>query len=329
MRILVTGATGFLGQHVVAELLRRGETVRALVRPGRPGRGREWLAAQAVECTAGDLLDVSSLKRACSGADALVHCAAHLGLWSRANAEQRAVNVEGSAALLRAATAAKLRRIVHVSTVAAIALRRDRSVADESAHWNGASSGIAYARSKKEGEDRALAAARGGVPVVVVNPGMLLGPRLDGGPPGSLVRRIAAGGTRWVPAGGLSVTDVEDVARAIVAALAHGRINERYILAGHNVGLRELYAALAAAAGRPPPRGEIPAALRHLVVPAAGALALVGLDRPRWAAERYRLWGLYGWFDSSRAERELGYRVRPLDEIVARAVALPPAGARR
>ena len=329
MRVLVTGATGFLGQHVVAELLRRGETVRALVRPGRPGRGREWLAAQAVEQAEGDLLDAASLKRACSGAGALVHCAGHMGLWSRANAEQRAVNVEGTAALLRAATGAKLARIVHVSTVAAVALRRDRSVADEGAHWNGASSGIAYARSKKEGEDRAFAAARGKVPVVVVNPGMLLGPRLDGGPPGSLVRRIAAGRARWAPAGGVSVTDVEDVARAIVEALARGRTNERYLLAGHNLSLRELYAALATAAGQPPPRGEIPAALRHLLAPAAGALALVGLDRPQWAAERYRLWGIYGWFDSSRAERELGYRVRPLDEIVARAVALPPPAARR
>ena len=84
MRVLVTGATGFLGQHVVAELVRRGETVRALVRPGRPGSWREWLAAQGVESAEGDLLDATSLKRACSGADALVHCAAHMGLWARA-----------------------------------------------------------------------------------------------------------------------------------------------------------------------------------------------------------------------------------------------------
>lgn len=317
MRVLVTGATGFLGQHVVAELLRRGEPVRALV---RPGRARPWLEALPVEQSPGDLLDAASLKRACAGVDALVHCAAHMGLWAREDAEQRAVNVEGTAALLRAAQAAHLQRIVHVSSVAAVAIRRDRSVADESAHWNGASSGIAYARSKREGEDRTLAAARGKVPVVVVNPGMLLGPRLDGGPPSSLVRQVATGRVRWAPQGGMSVTDVEDVACAIVEALLRGRTNERYILAGHNLTLRELYAAIAGAARRPAPRGEIPAVLRHVMVPAAAALALVGLDRPGWAPERFRLWGIYGWFDSSRAQRELGYRIRPLEQIVARAV---------
>ncbi|MGQ0552959.1 MAG: NAD-dependent epimerase/dehydratase family protein [Planctomycetota bacterium] len=323
MRVLVTGATGFLGQHVVTELLRRGDSVRALV---RPGRARPWLDSLPIEQAPGDLLEAASLKRACDGVEALVHAAAHKGLWSRRDAEQRAVNVEGTAALLRAATAARLTRIVHVSTVAAVALRRDRSVADESAHWNGASSGIAYARSKREGEDRAFAAARGKVPVVVVNPGLLLGPRCDGGPPSSLVRGLLAGRVRWAPAGGTSATDVEDVARAIVAALTRGRTNERYILAGHNLTWRELYAVITRAAGRPGPRGDLPAGLRHLLVPAASLLGWARLDRPPWAAERFRLWGLYGWFDSSRAQAELGYQIRPLDEIAARIISpMPPA----
>src|SRR6266850_5915460 len=117
MRVLVTGAAGFLGSHVVAVLRSNGDEVRALVRPGRP---RPWIEALGAEIAEGDLLDEGSLRQACRGIDALVHCAAQRGNWSRRLREQRQTNVEGTARLYRAAHDHHLSRIVHVSTIATL-----------------------------------------------------------------------------------------------------------------------------------------------------------------------------------------------------------------
>src|SRR5262245_38259568 len=150
MKVLVTGAGGFIGSWVVRALRSRGHEVRAMLRPGRdPGLVRS-LGAEAVEA---DLLDEPSLRRASAGAEGLVHCAAHIGFWSRRNDEQRRVNVDGTAAVLRAAHGAGVTRIVHVSSVAAVGARRRPEVMDEDSAWNGFDIGIHYAITKREGEE--------------------------------------------------------------------------------------------------------------------------------------------------------------------------------
>ncbi len=322
--VLVTGAGGFLGSHVVRALLATGERPRALVRSGRVP---DFLRRSDVTCVEGDLLDERSLTAACRGAQALVHCAARTGFWSRQNGEQRKVNVEGTAALYRAAHRMGIERIVHVSSVAAVGATRDGSVLDETTVWNLRPIRVNYATTKHAGEQRALAAAHGGMPLVVVNPAAILGPRLDGRSSSSLLARVALGRQRFTPAGGASVTDVEDVARAILRALDVGRVGERYILAGHNLTWEALFAAAARLK-------EVPAPRLHLGPRWTGAVAwgLTWLDRlrltrPPWTPEIWRSYGWYSWYDSDKARRELGYTVRPLEEILRRSLDLsPPEG---
>src|SRR5262245_38157707 len=117
MKVLVTGATGFLGSHIVRVCLARGDAVRVLARPGRP---RTALDGIDVEIAEGDLVDEASLRHAARGVDGIIHCAVRGGYWSRIESEQRAVNVEGSSKLMRAAQAADVQRIVHVSSIATI-----------------------------------------------------------------------------------------------------------------------------------------------------------------------------------------------------------------
>ncbi len=315
MRVLVTGGTGFLGSHVVRGLLARGHEVRALCRPGRP---RGTLEQPGVEPMSGDLCDEASLRHACRGVQGVVHCAVRSGFWRRQDAQQRLVIVEGTAAVLRAAHAAAVRRIVHVSTISAIGATRDGTILDEAARWPGTDLGLNYVRAKREAEERALAAARGGVPVVVVNPGALMGPRLDGAPLPWHLRRIADGKGRWAPQGGTSLVDVEDVAHGVLAALERGRVGERYILGGHNLAWRGLHAAVARHLGRPVAVREIPAPVRHTLLAGATLLDLVRLSRPPFTPEFFRLWGWYAWVDSGKATRELGYVFRPLEETLAR-----------
>jgi dihydroflavonol-4-reductase len=318
MKVLVTGSTGFLGSHTVRALLGAGHTVRALVRPGRP---RAALDGLDVELAEGDVLDEASLRAACRGADGLIHCAARTGYWSRQNAVQRAVNVEGTAKLLRAAHAAEVRKIVHVSSIATIGCTRNDAprALDETHAWNPRSMRIHYVTTKKESEERALAAAWAGMDVVVVNPCMLVGPRFDGKRASATVLRIARGETKWIPPGGTSVADVEDVARGCALALERGRKGERYILGGHNVTWAELYGAIAGRLGVRAPGRRMPIAAVRALRFATGALDLAHLSRPPWTPEIFRALGWCAFVDSKKAGRELGYEVRPFEDVIARA----------
>jgi dihydroflavonol-4-reductase len=317
MFILVTGATGFLGAHIVHQLLDAGERVRAFVRPDRP---RNHIRKIGVEFAEGDLQDGRGVEEACRGVDGVIHCAARLGYWAAQNKVQREINVEGTIALLRAAHAGGARRIVHVSSAAAIGSNHTGEILDEESPWSLENERISYARTKRRGEELALAAAWGGMPIVVVNPSMILGSRLDGRNPSALVRQIGRGRLPWIPPGGVSVTDVADIATAVVSALVHGRTGERYLLSGHNLTWEQLYRTIAdATGGRAPERKLTQRELRWRSV-AAGALDRLRLSRPGWTGEVFRSYGTYSWYRSDKAVRELAYAIRPLPRIVGRAV---------
>jgi dihydroflavonol-4-reductase len=320
MTILVTGATGFLGSHVVEVLRARGSTVRALV---RPQRSRAFLEARGVEIAEGDLADEKSLRQACRGVDALVHCAALRSHWSRHDLEQRHVNVEGTARLYRAAHDHSLARIVHVSSIATLGATRDGSLLDETAVCNTRHLRLNYVDTKFESEERAKAAAWGGMPVVIVNPSYLVGPRYDGHVP-TPVARARRGGVQWVMTGGVSVADVEDVALGIAQALEKGRPGERYVLAGHNIDWREFYSSLARTMQAATSTRVIPPIAAALMARVTGTLDLLGLSRPPWTPEVFRAAGWYAFADSSKAKRELGYSIRPLEVTLRR---LADAGA--
>jgi dihydroflavonol-4-reductase len=315
MQVLVTGATGFLGSHVVRALLARGHRVRALV---RPGGARTHVELAGVALADGDLLAEPTLHEACRDVDAVVHAAGSTALWSRMNRLQWRINVDGLAAIVRAAHARKVPRLVHVSSVAAIGATRDGTVLDETARWIGPAHRIHYVNTKKEAEERALAAAWAGMDVVIVNPAMLVGPRLDGRAPSSMIVRVASGATRWCPPGGVSVVDVEDAASGCVLALERGRAGERYILAAHNLRWRELYEAIARAAETDARFANLPRAALPILVAGATLLDLAGLSRPRFAPEIFRSWGWTAFYDASKARRELGWSSRPLDDTLRR-----------
>ncbi|MDP6540828.1 MAG: NAD-dependent epimerase/dehydratase family protein [Planctomycetota bacterium] len=325
MIVLVTGAGGFLGGHLSEALAAAGCTVRAMVRPGRRA---PLVADGTVETVEADLLDEASLRRVLRGCGGAVHAAARTGYWSRSNAEQWRVNVDGTTAFLRAAQAAKVGRIVFVSSIATIGATREGTLLDERATWQGPNPRrIHYVLTKREAEQRALAAAWAGMKVVVVNPSMRIGPPVGATPPRGLIPAVATGKRTWVPPGGTSVADVVDVARGTAVALERGRSGERYILGGHNLTWLELQRAIRGLAGLTPPRRALPAALFSLLTPAAALLDAVRLSRPPWAPELLRSFGWKAFVDSSRARDELAYENRPLEESIRRTLAACAGGA--
>ena len=320
MTSLVTGATGFVGSAVARALLDSGETLRLLVRPESDRRNVEGLRAEIVE---GDLRDRASLERACHGCQGLFHVAADYRLWVPEPDEIYAANVAGTRALMEAAGEAGVTRIVYTSSVATLGLNRDGSPADEATPVALADMIGHYKRSKflAEEEVRRLV-AEAGLPAVVVNPSMPVGPRdIKPTPTGRMIVEAARGRMPAFVDTGLNVVHVADVAAGHVLAFERGRIGERYLLGGENMGLREILGVIARHCGRRAPRLRLP---HGLVLPLAyAAEAWARLRRsgePFATVDGLRMAKKRMYFSSAKAEAELGYQSRPAEAALADAV---------
>ncbi len=310
MKVLVTGATGLVGSAVVRELVARGHAVRALARATSDLSNLEGTGAEVAR---GDVLDAASIRAALAGCEAVVHAAGlpRIG----ASSDAYAVNVRGVEVVLSAALEAGVVRAVLTSSSSVLGGKRRPVVMDELTPSNAGSLGIGYFDSKVAGERAARALAARGLPVVLVRPSFVLGPGDVNRSSATIVVGIAR---RRVPAyveGGASYCDVRDVAAGHAAALDRGRPGEAYVLGGHNLTTSEMMARVCAIAGVPPPRR----------VPVPVALALAAADeirrratgsRPGMTRALVRAAALYTFVSSAKAERELGYAIRPFDEMV-------------
>jgi dihydroflavonol-4-reductase len=315
VRILVTGASGFIGAHVARLLAERGDAVRALCRSAPPP------AAGPAEWTPGDVTDARAVARAVEGCDAVVHTAA-LYSYARADAApMQAINVDGTRHVLDAAARAGL-RVVVTSTAATCGPVAGRAAdeRDAPAEWE---LRVPYKRTKVAAERLALARAAAGADVIVVNPTTTVGPGdRRPTPSGQMLRDAAAGRMRgYIPGAAINVVAVEDVAAGHVLALERGRSGERYLLGGEDLALREALAIAARAAGRGAPRWPVPwrVALGAAHLARAGARVrgrephLLVLDEVRLARVPMR-------FSSAKAAAELGYAPRPAREALTAAV---------
>jgi dihydroflavonol-4-reductase len=287
--VYVSGASGFVGRHVVSALRDAGARVRD----------------DFVE-----LDDRAGLELAVAGCEAVVHVAA-LYSYDASLEELWAVNVEGTRNVLDACARAGVRRLVHTSTAGTCGPVPGRIAAEEHGppDWELT---VPYKRTKLEAERLVLAAAADGLDAVIVNPTTPVGEGDERpGPTGRMIRGVATGRYRGYLAGaGLNVVDVRDVGAGHALALERGHRGERYLLGGRDLDLRELFALVAAAAGRAAPRLRVPYAAVRL-----GA-AFGAVNRHEALLAR-----VPAYFSSAKAERELGYRSSPIEPAIARAVA--------
>jgi dihydroflavonol-4-reductase len=284
VKTYVSGATGFVGSHVARELAARGADIRA---------------------ERADLLDPHALGRVVRGCEAVVHVAALYSYDADAALVER-VNVEGTRNLLEAAAGAGVRRILHCSTAGTCGPVRGRPATEEDAppDWE---LSVPYKRTKLAAERLALAAG-----AIVVNPTTPVG---EGDrkptPTGRMIAGVAGGRIRgFVATTGLNVVDVRDVARGHALALERGAPGERYLLGGVNLPLEELFAAVAALAGRPRPLLRVP----YAVALAASRAGLVNRHEVRLAR-------IPMYFSSEKARGTLGFEPGPVEPALARAVA--------
>ena len=304
--VLVTGATGFLGSHLLPLLLAGKTPVRVLSRRPAPE-----LSARGVEVVEGEIESETALRSALAGVRRVFHLAGRVSRDPVASADLHRVHVEGTRTLATEARREGVARIVLVSTSGTIAVSRDPEPdCDETAPVPiELIGGWPYYRSKWL-QERALFEAAADIEVVVVNPSLLLGPGDDRLSSTGDVLRFLSGQIRVTPPGGLNFVDVRDAAAGALAAMVKGRAGERYLLGGHNWSFAEFFARLGEVAGVSGPR------LR----PSRGfytAAALVSEEIARQvgrepAVDRIsrEMAGRYWYFRSDKAARELGHEPR-------------------
>jgi dihydroflavonol-4-reductase len=319
LKAFVTGATGFLGSHVARVLADQGAELRLLVRPTSNLKNLQGLEA---ETATGDLRDAASLEKAMSGCDTVFHVAADYRLWVRDPEEMYRSNVEGTRAILEAARKNGVRRVVYTSSVATMGFTRNGHPADEASPVALADMIGHYKRSKFMAEQIALEAGRSGMHVVTVNPTTPVGEQdVKPTPTGRIVVDFLK---RKFPAyveTGLNLVDATVCARGHVAALEKGNTGERYILGGENLTLKQILDKLGRITGLPSPKIKLP----YFFAFATGVIdeAFTGrlLKRePRATIDTVRMGKKKMFASSDKAERELGWRIVPVEAALRRAV---------
>ena len=317
-KVVVLGAGGFLGEHVVQALAASRHRVIAAVRPG----AMRASATGDVAVREGDLLDPAFVGRVLEGADAAIVAAGRTWQSGLPLGEYHRQNVGITDAFFQALGRRPEVRVVFTSSLATISGSRtphlfteDSDRAKVCERWLNP-----YARAKILCERRALEAAARGNQVVVLNPGQLVGPGASAGSnlaTAFLLLWFCQGKAPAYIRGGLTVSDVRDVARAHVAALTQGRSGQRYIVGGHCLDRGRLYALVCRLTGVRRPRG-VPASLAYPVMALADGVARLSAGRVRGPAHRsfVRGEGLYHYGDSGKAVRELGYRITPLEVTI-------------
>jgi dihydroflavonol-4-reductase len=311
--MVVTGAAGHLGAALVRALLAQGQPVRALVRSERRA-----LAGLDVELVEGDLRDADSLRRAFAGAEVVYHAAAQISLSSREWDSLAATNVQGTQHVVQACLSAGVRRMMHVSSIAALVdTPRDRPV-DEQNPLVSAMQPFPYGYAKALAEREVRQGIAAGLDAVIVRPTAILGPYdFRVGSTNQLIVNAATGQMPVGLAGGCDFVDVRDVAAGALRAAAVGPCGADYLLGGEWATTMDVARRVAALTGAPPPKGEIPLwAARGLALAGEAWGQLTGAT-PRLT--RAVLTSVTGnpQISHARAERELGYAPRSLDTIIA------------
>ena len=316
---MVTGAAGFVGSAIVRSFVAAGYPVRAVC---RASSRRDNLAGLDIDIVDADICDAEAVARAMAGGRYLAHAAADYRLWARDPGAITHTNVAGTRTVMEAALRAGVERIVYTSSVATLALRSGGEAADETVPLAEAAAVGAYKGSKVVAErlvDTMI--ARDGLPAVIVNPSTPIGPRdIKPTPTGRIIVEAACGRIPGFVDTGLNLVHVDDVAAGHVAALARGKVGERYILGGENVLLADMLGDIARLVGRRPPRWKLPRAPLYPIAVAAEIIATITRREPFLTLGGLRMSRQRMFFTSAKAERELGYRARPYTEGLRDAV---------
>jgi nucleoside-diphosphate-sugar epimerase len=258
--ILVTGASGLVGSHLIVQLVQEGKRVRALYRSAIP----EWEAAGQVEWVKGDILDVMALEEAMVGIKQVYHCAAIVSFNPKRREALYQTNIEGTANVVNACVEAGVDKLLFVSSVAALGRIRENTPIDETMNWSEETSNSEYGKSKYLAETEVWRGISEGLNAVIVNPVIILGSG-DWNKGSSELFKSAYDEFPWYTEGISGFVDVIDVVKAMILLMESNISAERYIISAENRGYREIFSLIAENFNKKPPYKKVTPFLASVV----------------------------------------------------------------
>ena len=320
-KALVTGAAGFIGAHVVADLLKNTDaSVRALI---RPGEDESNLDGMDVEKVYGDILDKDSVNKAMKGIDTLFHLAAVYAIWMPDYRPLFEINIQGSRNILWAARDNNVKKVVYTSSIAALGVHKGKTSSDENTLFNQYGLCHPYVLSKYLSQQEALDFAEKGLDLVVVNPAFPFGEKdRVPTPTGKMIIDIVSGLSRMKFTGGINIVDVKDVARGHVLAAQKGISGEKYILGNKNVTMADLNRLICRAAGIKQKRAlKIP--IRPLKA-GAGLMTIwsdyISHKPPLATPQNIEYASNHLFVDNTKAQKELGLKLSPVEKSLVKSI---------
>lgn len=325
MKVLVTGANGFLGSNLTKKLISEGHEVSILVR--NPNELKSLFGVEMQEkpkvkfkVYKGDVTRIDSLLESFKGQEVIYHLAGVVAYSKQQKEMMDQVNVLGTENVFKVATSYNVKRILVSSSVVSIGASFKPEILNEESHFSLGDYHLSYHESKRKMESVVKRFVdEGQVEAVIVNPSTVYGA-------GDAVKstrntqiNVARGKALFYPPGGVSVAAVEDVIDGMIKAMEKGRSGERYILAGENLTLKEVFSLIAESAGVRKPTIPLPPFLFQFLSSLDDALTKIGLHGPL-SSERAIVAMMYHWYDSSKAIRELDYKIHSSREAIANSV---------
>lgn len=315
MKTLITGATGFIGSHLLRHVVAEGASVAVLVRP----RSDTAMIADLlphIELRYGDVTDKESVCRAMKGVSQVYHSAGRVSISSRGVASLHRINVEGTKHVLQAAAEHGVRRVVYTSSVSAIGITGTDVPANETQAWNLGRFNVPYYHTKHLAEEAVREAVGRGLDAVIVNPSYVFGAGDVHFNAGGLVRDLHHRRIPAYPTGGVCVADIDDVAKAHIAAMRLGKSGERYIVGGENLSYKQVFDTICGVIAAPKVWLPISQVMQRMLALLAksqlfGITALANPEILTTTRERF-------YFDSSKAVGELGLTHTPFAETIRR-----------
>jgi dihydroflavonol-4-reductase len=314
MNASVTGATGFLGSHLCRKLVNDGYNVTILCRSTSK---TDALGNLRLTKIIGDVTNKDAVEKAVTGNDVVFHAAAHLAYWGKQKETQNKINVEGTKNVVEACLRSRVKKLVHVSSVAAIGIPENLGrPANEDFRFNLQNLPLNYHISKKRAEEIVLGAVAKGLDAVIVNPGAIWGRYGEKYRGAEIVDKVRH--SEIVPyfTGGICIVHVEDVVEGLIAALRRAKTGERYILGGENLSFKAIAQIAAQVQGLKRRFVPIPSAVTGLAAMVLEPLSQLTKKRPRVTFVTHYCAGRFHYYDSSKAKSELGFSPRNFKTIL-------------
>lgn len=321
--ILVTGGTGLVGSHLLYHLLKENDTVKAIYRKSSDRDHVKhvfsYYSAEAlyekIQWVVADITDITSLSKSFKNITHVYHCAALVSFDAADYKEMLKINIEGTANIVNLCIANHIEKLCFVSSVAAIGKSQSDSEITENNEWNVEDNNYGYAISKHGAEMEVWRCSQEGIPVVIVNPGVIIGPGFWHNGSGKLFSKVYAG-LPFFTEGKTGFVGVADVVQAMLLLMKGEYMNERYILVSENISFKGILMAIAENLSKKPPAIKIGSLASGIFWRLEWLLSLFG-RKPLLTKQAARSSQNNYSYSNAKIKDKLGFEFTPMAEVIA------------